>query len=175
MRKELAEEEMRLMALLRVSLFLILMIILVACGQQEQTDDSDNNDKQESSNPDQNDDSSVESSGIIAGELEATLQVEKDHAVFRIKNQTEQVKELILSGKTSYEYFITNENGETVFHKSKSKPQYEKKHPITLKQAEEIEYELALPQKMQPGKYSLIAVLHTEPILKAKITFTIAN
>lgn len=166
---------MRLMALVRLSLFLTLVIVLVACGQQDQDKDTGEKDNQENSNRDQNNDSSEQTGGIVAGELEATLQVEGDQAIFKIKNQTEQVKELILAGKTSYEYVITNENGEKVFQKSQSKPQYEQKHPITLKQAEEIEYELAIPANLQPGTYSITAILHTEPVLKAKVTFTIGG
>lgn len=167
---------MRLMAFVKLFLFLTLMIVLVACGQQEeQGKDTSKKGNQENSNGDQNNESSVKSSGIVAGELEATLQIEGNKAIFKIKNQTEQVKELILAGKTSYEYVITNENGEKVFQKSQSKPQYEQKHPITLKQAEEVEYELAIPDKLQPGTYSITAILHTEPVLKAKVTFTIGG
>lgn len=166
---------MSLMAFVKLFLFLTLMIVLVACGQQEQDKDTSKKDNQENSNEDQNNDSSVQTGGIVAGKLETSMQVEGDKAIFKIKNQTEQVKELILAGKTSYEYVITNENGEKVFQKSQSKPQYEQKHPITLKQAEEIEYKLAIPDKLQPGAYSITAILHTEPVLKAKTTFTIGK
>lgn len=164
------------MALLRLSLFLILMFVLVACGQQEQTNKSSDNSNQENTNKnEQNSEVPASSGGIVAGELEATLQVEGKQAIFKIKNQTEQVKELILAGKTSYEYVITNKKGETVFRKAQSKPQYEQKHPITLKQAEEVEFELAIPDTLKEGSYSLTAVLHTEPVLKAKTTFTIGK
>lgn len=160
------------MGLLRLSVFLILMFALVACGQQEEGNKSSDNGKS-SNRGQQNVDEAVSTGGIIAGKLEATLQAEGRQAIFTIKNQTEQVKELILAGKTSYEYFITNESGKTVFRKSKSQPQYEQKHPITLKQAEEVKFELAIPKKLNQGTYSLTAVLHTEPVLKAKMTFTI--
>lgn len=163
------------MALLRLSLFLIMMFVLVACGQQEQSNKSSDNGKSSNQGQQNEDDSVSTGGGIVAGELEATLQVKGNQAIFKVKNQTEQVKELILAGKTSYEYFITNENGETVFQKSKSKPQYEQKHPITLKQAEEVKFELDIPDKLKQGTYSVTAVLHTKPVLKAKTTFTIGK
>ncbi|ASN07228.1 BsuPI-related putative proteinase inhibitor [Virgibacillus necropolis] len=161
------------MPFIRLSLFLILIMVLAACNQQEQNNEASDKSNENQGNINENGDSSVSSGGIVAGELEATLQVERDHAIFKIKNQTEQVKELILTGKTSYEYVITNEDGETIFQKAQSKAQYEQKHPITLKQAEEVEFKLQIPKKLQQGTYSLTAILHTEPVLKAKTTFTI--
>lgn len=149
--------------------------MLVACGQQEQSNKSSDNGKSSNQGQQNEDDSVSTGGGIVAGELEATLQVKGNQAIFKVKNQTEQVKELILAGKTSYEYFITNENGETVFQKSKSKPQYEQKHPITLKQAEEVKFELDIPDELKQGTYSFTAVLHTKPVLKAKTTFTIGK
>ncbi|ASK61461.1 hypothetical protein CFK37_04365 [Virgibacillus phasianinus] len=166
------------MSLFKWSFVLIVIITLAACGQQSQENKDDDKSTQEHSNDEQagdgqNSDSSVPSGGIVAGELEATLQVEGGHATFKVKNQTEQVKELILAGKNSYEYTILNENGKKVYQNSKSKPQYEQKHPITLKQAEEIEYELAIPDTLKQGTYTITAVLYTEPVLKAKTTFTV--
>lgn len=163
------------MPFLRLSLLLIFIMVLTACNQQEQDGKSSNNEIQGGSTANQNSDSSAASGGIVAGKLETTLQVDGRRAIFKIKNQTEQVKELVLAGKTSYEYLITNKNGKTVYQKSKSKPQYEQKHPITLKQAEAVEFELEIPDKLKEGKYSLTAVLHTKPVLKAKTTFTISK
>lgn len=167
-----------LMPFIRLSLFLMIIVALAACSQQEQGKETSDNKNQENSNGDpvhtsESEGSSAASAGIVAGKLEATLQVEGEHAIFKIKNQTEQVKELILAGKTSYEYIITNDKGKTVYQKSQCKPQYEQKHPITLKQAEEIEYELAIPDTLQPGTYTITGIFHTEPALKAKTTFTI--
>lgn len=155
------------MTLFRLSLLLMLIFGLAACGQQEQGTQTGNNgsDNQEASPENRG--------GIVAGKLEATIQVEGHQAMFQIKNQTEKVKELIIPGKTAYEYMIVDEEGKTVFERAQGKPQYEKKHAMTLKQAETIEYKLKIPENLQPGTYHLTAVLHTKPVLKAKTKFTI--
>ncbi|MFD2924714.1 BsuPI-related putative proteinase inhibitor [Halobacillus naozhouensis] len=164
--------------------FLLFAIILSSCGQQNnnQTDSANNanddkaeevNGDKENSNGSQEDPEGDRPGGIIAGKLETTLEVSGHHAYFQIKNQTERVQKLVISGKTAYNYIIADDEGNTVFENAKSQPQYEPKKPITLKQAEEIEYKLSIPEDLEPGTYSITAILHTEPVLKAKTSFNI--
>ncbi|WP_079526018.1 BsuPI-related putative proteinase inhibitor [Halobacillus hunanensis] len=173
---------MRVMILLTA--FLIVGIVLSACGQQQDnqtnTDNTANDDKAEEVNGDQNnsngnqkDPKTDRPGGIVAGKLETSLKVSEKHAYFQIKNQTERVQKLVISGKTAYNYIIADSEGNTVFEKSKSQPQHEPKKPITLKQAEEVEYKLPIPENLEPGTYSITAILHTQPVLKAKTSFTI--
>ncbi|UOQ92124.1 BsuPI-related putative proteinase inhibitor [Halobacillus shinanisalinarum] len=169
------------MRMILLSVFLLLAVVLSACGdpqQQEGQPDKDNQqedveEKEEDGTQEKGNDDQGGSGGIVAGKLEPTLEVNGTQASFQIKNQTERVQELVLSGKASYTYFITNEGGKTVYEISKRKPQYEQKKPITLKQGEVIEYKLDIPGALQPGTYDITAVLHTMPEIKAKTSFTI--
>ncbi|MFZ3579827.1 hypothetical protein, partial [Virgibacillus sp. DJP39] len=97
------------MPFLRLLLFLILVVLLAACNQIEQNNEggykknlpnyiAENKGKSSDRN-----DSIARTGGIIAGSLDVSLEIKGDVAIFKIKNQTEQVKELILSDETSYE------------------------------------------------------------------------
>ncbi|UOR13738.1 BsuPI-related putative proteinase inhibitor [Halobacillus amylolyticus] len=165
-----------------LSVFLLFAVILSACGdQQQQSGQADTDSQQEDVNEEENTQDGTQadgngnqggSGGIAAGTLEPTLEVNGKQASFQITNQTERVKKLILPGNSPYTYVITNAEGKTVFEISKSNPQFEQKKPVTLKQGEVIEYKLSIPEALQPGTYDITAILHTEPVVKAKTSFT---
>ncbi|AIF45322.1 BsuPI-related putative proteinase inhibitor [Virgibacillus sp. SK37] len=155
------------MILLRLSLFLILLLVFAGCGQQ--ADENERNDDKDHQHADE----AIRSGGIVAGELETTLEVKESQAILKIKNQTEQVKELIFSEETAYEYFILDEKGKTVFQKSEKDIPYDQEHPLILKQAEEADFKLAIPNDLEQGTHTITTVLHTDPVIETQTTFTV--
>ncbi|GAA0591337.1 hypothetical protein GCM10009001_04250 [Virgibacillus siamensis] len=150
--------------MLRISLLLILIIGLISCSQQGEKPKVD---EQTDPNSEQ---SSGSSGGIVAGSLETSLQIKDDHALFRVKNQTEQVKELHLKSEDAFEYIIRNGGGEVVFEQSQNKGE-----TVVLKQAEELKYKIPLPGDLQDGTYELTAILHGNPELEEVTSFSVGE
>ena len=149
----------------------MVLLTLTGCGEENATMNTNttNNTSEQVSG----------SSGIVAGSLEPTLQLETTESgaatfLYRIQNQTERVQSIHFPSSQKYDYTLSNEQGDVIKTYSATKSFLKEEENVTLKQAESLEYSIIVDE-LTPGSYILEVWLATdgEGQFKQSIDFTI--
>ncbi|MFK3961293.1 BsuPI-related putative proteinase inhibitor [Guptibacillus hwajinpoensis] len=147
----------------------MVLLTLTGCGEENTTMNTNNNTSEQVSG----------SSGIVAGSLEPTLQLETTESgaatfLYRIQNQTERVQSIHFPSSQKYDYTLSNEQGEVLKTYSATKSFLKEEENVKLKQAESLEYTIIVDE-LTPGSYTLEVWLATdgEGQFKQSIDFTI--
>jgi hypothetical protein len=155
--------------MLRFIVIVTLIMSLTGCGTAESPNPPDT----EPTNGQVQQKTDSGGKGIVAGNVEINaVSFDKNKAVFEVKNQTENVVQLQLSSGQQFDLWITDENGNQVYHWAEGKMFTQALMTKTLKQGESLTYEIEYPE-LAPGKYEFKFVLATKPPIEQTFEHTI--
>ncbi|MBM7652564.1 BsuPI-related putative proteinase inhibitor [Neobacillus cucumis] len=135
---------------------LFLMSLLTACGLQK-SDSNPSNDHTNSTPT-----SKPTSNGIANFGIEASLELKEDLSglvfIFKLKNQSEQVQDLIFPSSLKYDYLVRDENNSIVKQRSKEMVGADQVSVVKLKQGEELVYKEdfnKVTKDLKKGNYTI--------------------
>ena len=135
-------------------LLLLLALFAAACGMEEDAEEK----------PEEPETNESTSGGIAAGEPEPAIQQLDDETyLYTVKNQTEKPLTFDFTSSQRYDFALLDESGEQVFLQSSVSMYAQALGEETIKQAEELSYELEVPPlDLEAGTYTLEAWLTPE-------------
>ncbi|ETP69791.1 intracellular proteinase inhibitor (BsuPI) [Planomicrobium chinense] len=133
---------------------LLLALFATACGMEEDAEKM----------PEEPETNEGTSGGIAAGEPEPAIkQLDDKTYLYTVKNQTEKPLTFDFTSSQRYDFALLDESGEQVFLQSSVSMYAQALGEETVKQAEELEYEIEVPPlELEPGTYTLEAWLTPE-------------
>jgi uncharacterized protein YcfL len=171
------------------NLFFILIslicITLVACGSNNETNkkNDEENGMTDIENENNNIEGDQENQGIVAGSIEPSATITNIEGnditiIYRLKNQTESVKEFTFRTSQQFDYDLYSEDGKLLKRFSEDKDFLQVMKYFTLKQGEELEIPIKI-HNLEPGHYTLIVWLTSDgdgkEDYKLEVPFEIPN
>lgn len=116
----------------------------------------------------------VKNGGIISGELESTIKQEENGTyVYTVKNQTAQEMTLSFTSSQRFDFAVKTKEGEVLFAHSMYSSYLQAVGEEVLKQGEELNYMVELPNTLEKGEYQLEVWLTTADGELSKTSMTI--
>ncbi|WP_078550048.1 BsuPI-related putative proteinase inhibitor [Litchfieldia alkalitelluris] len=142
--------------------FVVLVLLLTGCGSQNQKVDI----------VDQVD---ISNGGIVAGEVESSIIEKTPHIYeYRLKNQTEQMVEFKFNTSQRFDYTVQTKDAKGIFRLSDSNSYKSEITTETIKQGEELIYEINLTElDLKSGEYLLSVWMTTDVGEEYKIVIDI--